>query len=532
MSGATGSGVPLVRNLFGRVVVAMSMGVCGDAVVSSPKKPGHNLEKCALPRPPLSRHSLSHLSVGTLRPGQYAAVATPCVFYSTPSRTSTTEMTSTSTSTFLDPDSNNPRLTSSVSSLSSSQSSLSITQIYKHASNLFLTRRIQEALEAIQPLLKPASDDSPAPIAAASRGARIKVWSLYCSMLNEVVEMGPEDGKRSFGAAQWKELAAKARDGTVWDDVVRDGYQGSEGDVDADVVATLATLLLAHAPSQKSTQQRLEAYLSATGTSIISPSSINNALNRPKQTSSSTNGTSTPRDLASRLKILEIYTLHVLPRNEEWAYAREFISLSEVLDDERREAFLAALQSLQDENSIEARREAELTRQREMQLEDQRRADQEKAALEARTREKQEKAEAEARKRRADREAATARTIERDFGMDKSPKAASSSKAVSSQARGSGSAGKASVGPAAKRGAAPRPSSYYKRASSILAGIQHAIMTMGSSLRANPVLLLRFMAFVIAFLMAFARRDVRERVRAGWDKIKGTVGMGVKVSYI
>lgn len=149
-------------------------------------------------------------------------------------------MTSTSTSTFAQSDSNSSRLQSSVSSLSS-QNSPSVTQIYKQASNLFLTRRIQEALEAIQPLIQPDNSSAPsvAPIATASRGARIKVWSLYCSILNEIVEMGAEEGKRIFGAAQWKALAAKARDGTVWEEVIRDGYYGNEGEVDADVVATL-----------------------------------------------------------------------------------------------------------------------------------------------------------------------------------------------------------------------------------------------------------------------------------------------------
>ena len=61
------------------------------------------------------------------------------------------------------------------------------------------------------------------------------------------------------------------------------------------------------------------------------------------------NGAGTPRDLKSRLKILEIYTLHVLPRNEEWNYARAVINMSETLDEERKEAFLQTLQVLRDQ---------------------------------------------------------------------------------------------------------------------------------------------------------------------------------------
>lgn len=51
--------------------------------------------------------------------------------------------------------------------------------------------------------------------------------------------MSSDDGKRTFGSARWKELVAKSRNGTIWDDVVRDGYAGNEGDVDADVVIHL-----------------------------------------------------------------------------------------------------------------------------------------------------------------------------------------------------------------------------------------------------------------------------------------------------
>jgi len=51
--------------------------------------------------------------------------------------------------------------------------------------------------------------------------------------------MSSEQGKRTFGSARWKELVAKARNGTIWEDVIQDGYAGVEGDVDADVVVNL-----------------------------------------------------------------------------------------------------------------------------------------------------------------------------------------------------------------------------------------------------------------------------------------------------
>ena len=150
-------------------------------------------------------------------------------------------------------------LTDSISSLSSSRtirattkgSSSLISKTYKQASNLFLTRRLPEALQAVEPIItppKPEDDEAhqeqaehkdPAPIASASKSARVKVWNLYITLLNAIVELGPEEGKAQFGTVQWRALVAKARDGTVWEDVVRNGYHGREGRVDADVISNL-----------------------------------------------------------------------------------------------------------------------------------------------------------------------------------------------------------------------------------------------------------------------------------------------------
>jgi hypothetical protein len=143
-------------------------------------------------------------------------------------------------------------LSSSISSLSTSrQQSSQIAKAYRQAAQLFLTRRLPEALSTIEPIITPPpkddshgkgeSGDLPgyAPVATASRGTRVKVWSFYLTFLNAVVELGAEEGKNAFGSTRWKQLVAKCRDGSVWDEVVRDGYAGVEGDVDADVVVNL-----------------------------------------------------------------------------------------------------------------------------------------------------------------------------------------------------------------------------------------------------------------------------------------------------
>lgn len=142
-------------------------------------------------------------------------------------------------------------MSASISSLSSSISSARnstshISKTYRQASTLFLTRRLPEALSTILPLITPPNseeDDSPpsepAPVAGASRTTRIKVWSLYLTILNAIVELDPDEGKDAFGTAEWRALCSKVREGEVWEEVVHNGYHNIEGDVDSDVVINL-----------------------------------------------------------------------------------------------------------------------------------------------------------------------------------------------------------------------------------------------------------------------------------------------------
>ena len=124
-----------------------------------------------------------------------------------------------------------------------------ISKTYKQASTLFLTRRLLESYSTLKSLItapsrseEVSSDDGalePAPIANTSRSTRIKVWSLYLTLLNSIIELGPEVGKIEFGVDLWRDILGKARDGTIWEEVVQVGYGGVEGDVDAEVVSNL-----------------------------------------------------------------------------------------------------------------------------------------------------------------------------------------------------------------------------------------------------------------------------------------------------
>jgi ribosomal protein L32E len=231
---------------------------------------------------------------------------------------------------------------------------------------------------------------------------------------------------------------------------------------------------------------------------------------RPSQQN---NGTNTPRDLNTRLKILELYTLHVLPRNEEWDYAREFISMSEVLDDERKEAFLLALHSLKEEKEETESREAKLRQQQQEQME-QRRKESETRRLE------QSRAEDERRKREEENR-------RQPRGSDDVFRKPQHRHIPSASSRAARKPTEKAVSP---------PPGLYRRLASAMGSMQALVLNTAHSMTANPMALFRTLLFLLAFALAFGRRDLRERVkrilRNAWDKVRCTVGMGVKVSYI
>lgn len=281
-----------------------------------------------------------------------------------------------------------------------------------------------------------------------------------------------------------------------------------------------STLLLTHSPSQRLNQSKLETYLSATAHPTFD---IASHLSSPTymQRRKSHTGTDTPRDLNTRIKLLELYTLHVLPRNDEWDYAREFISMSEVLDDERKEAFLLALHSLKEEKEDAEKREEKLRQQQKEQLEERRREAEAKRLEQARQedeRRKQRDADAKKQPRGTDTDRS------RPDDRLRQPKPSSP---------GSQSSGTRRT-PAKKP--TPPPPGLYQRVGGLFAAIQKAIADSAKQMTSNPLAFLRTLLFLIAFGLAFGKRDLRERVmrliRQAVDKIRRTVGMGVKVSYI
>ncbi|KAI9877115.1 MAG: hypothetical protein M1830_004739 [Pleopsidium flavum] len=416
-------------------------------------------------------------------------------------------------------------LSSSITSLSSSRNGAPhLSKIYRQASTLFLTRRLSEAFATIESVItadphsEPVNGDSQTPelalVASASRSTRIKIWNLYLTILNAIIELGPDEGKNAIGSKEWRSVVSKVRDGAVWEDVVRDGYGGVEGDVDADVVINL--------------HPNLDI------SSRLLPSDSSEII--PRRPSTNGHGTDTPRDLHSRIKILELYTLHVLPRNGEWEYARDFIGMSEILDEERREVFLQTLQGLWEEKNRDGEREAQIQRERDEELAKHRIEAERRRAEEAQEEEdnSQKQKEGKLHKRASS---------EVDYGIESSnPNDSPRTRPTkdSSKSTKSTQSSRAQFPPTPH---SPRPakrstgsSSIYNRARHIMAALQRLVQSVAQSVSANPMVLLRTVLFLMGLILAFSRRDVRDRIRritgAGWDKMRGTVGMGVKVSYI
>lgn len=149
-----------------------------------------------------------------------------------------------------DMSSSHTQLSSSTSSSTSASPAKLCSKTYKKASQLYLTRRLPESLESLQPILTvPSSQEerltngdhvaAVATIATAPSTWRIKVWNLYITLLSAIVDLGAEEGKAQFGHKEWKAIATQVREGGIWENVVQTGYRGQEGSVDAEVVFNL-----------------------------------------------------------------------------------------------------------------------------------------------------------------------------------------------------------------------------------------------------------------------------------------------------
>jgi len=278
---------------------------------------------------------------------------------------------------------------------------------------------------------------------------------------------------------------------------------------------------------QTQNQKRLENHLAAARTPNldISDRFSESSPRRFRSPAKGASGADTPRDLNARVKILELYTLHVLVRNDEWDYAREFISVSAVLDEERREAFLQALQSLHDEQHEAEKREQE---ERQRQEDAIRRDIEEARRLRAENEERE-------RKRLEEERARRQAVSEVDYGIERTPSHSGSS-GRSKHAVNHTSNLSRPLPPTRKSKAVSASPSFGTRATMVFANTKALIDQLAANFKTNPFLLYRTAAFIIGLLLMFSRKSVREKIArilgSSWQKVRATAGMGVKVSYI
>jgi hypothetical protein len=462
-------------------------------------------------------------------------------------------------------DSSSAYLTSSLTSLSRSRSSNNlIVRTYKQATQLYLTRRFREAWHVLGTIVRGSEgqegeenvhsnnynvgnedgggggDLSPAPVAQSSRGTRTKVWVFYLSLIHAVVELGAEEGGREFGGTEnWRSIAKKAREGTVWGEIVARGYGGQEGEVDAEVVVNLATLLLGHMVDQRANQTRLETFL-ASSEDVAAGNSMSgyDGVSTPMSSHSVS-----PKALQARVKVLELYALHVLPEVGEWEYAREFVEGCGSLDEERKEGFLAALDGLREEREGLKRREVELQEQREREVQEEkmrrqqederRRAEEERLKVE---REKQQKKERDA----AAAAAAAANASANSINANANNSDTRGNTLSKNGSNGNNSNNNTRPNQPSRSARKPTPSSSQNNPAAS-ANLLTRLTSLAHHLRHNllggsSLLSARLLMFIFAFILLASRRDMRVRLRRalaeGWDKVRRTVGMGVKVSYV
>jgi hypothetical protein len=292
------------------------------------------------------------------------------------------------------------------------------------------------------------------------------------------------------------------------------------------------------------TQSRLETYL-ASSSHIDLDITPNHNHNASYGSGPLTNGAENPKDLTAHLNILELFTLHVLPRNGEWEYARSFISMSDILDDERRDAFLQSLQELKDVRQYEMQEnEATLQQQNDAQLreqlEDKNRSDAENVASPRHT-------------------AGQTGTVHRrtsseiDYGIEqKRPNGKSIPGPKTPKAATASSSASASASPAAKTHCSPpaegsrnrnvrrspqkQSPAFFQQVGNLFRVLQNVVRNMATSIGANPTVLFKMLLSLLAIIMALSRRDIRDRAKRividGWVRVRSTLGMGMKVSYI
>ena len=222
----------------------------------------------------------------------------------------------------------------------------------------------------------------------------------------------------------------------------------------------------------------------------------------------------------------------MLPRNDEWEYAKEFITINDTLDEERREEFLQALQTLKDQERSEQGLATDVLHDESLQVEDWKDAGTEEIELTS----PREQESIENKEKKYHKQS----NSEKDYGID-DPVLEKVSKAQGQDRINTPKPPHSKpkkYSSAARRIPSSKQSTHgaYKNALALTGIVQKLFLNMTKSISRSPAMLLRTVLFLITLIVALSRHDIRDQLQkvtsSSWEKLRKTVGMGVKVSYI
>lgn len=224
------------------------------------------------------------------------------------------------------------------------------------------------------------------------------------------------------------------------------------------------------------------------------------------------------KDLVSCQSVLHALVLSALKDGQD-NYAREIISNLDFMDDDEREGLFQGLaQALHQENSPNVD-DNEMSTEPNTGIKSPAQDDEVRTGLTKKTATENESAPKVPVKYTKRRES------QKDYGIEEN-KPAARPPMKNSEAKSL----RRSPMPSKQRPTAS--TGMYKRAAALLTSMYRFISALTKSASRNPTQILQFVLFLVALIAAMSRRDVKEKLKQALEKVKGTLGMGVKVSYI
>lgn len=285
-------------------------------------------------------------------------------------------------------------------------------------------------------------------------------------------------------------------------------------------------LLLKHSPSQAITQQHLEMYLSSPNQEDTNNITLSGSPGIAQSGNSGSDAISTARSFHSQTLILELFALHVLPRNGEYVYSEELICSSDAISGDQRESYLSALKMLKEEKEQGLLRGAELQRRENEEMKQQRRA-QERISEQTSARQTKLNQIEPAREFSSEYACEAAKTFNGEKPSSKFERQSVSSltpRRYSHQQLGSQPSNMPT-----EHGVIFRLLRFPRLFLSFFRSMRRYIKT-------DPIAFLNALLVIFGFLMAIRQPKFRSRLLSVLDvafkKVKGTVGMGTRVSYI